>query len=258
MPGSLQNKMHQFEVTPPPGTWNKIASRLDEEFAVSDGVLANTLDSASVAPPTGTWNKINDELNGDVQVQESPGKVVPLIVKIAVAAAIIGVLLIGGIYFLNSNKPENNIVKTIPENNTQPEVIAPPQQQTAPDTGNSTLMAGNEPVSPKLKKETNSSASRSRDVVNVVPREVDDAPIAPDYGTKPEQAPLYDLQTVSALQPVSVNAPPLRDNNGNIIMDASLITRPDDEYIAVTGPNGKQTKISCKFLNCLSYINAGS
>jgi hypothetical protein len=38
-------------------------------------------------------------------------------------------------------------------------------------------------------------------------------------------------------------------------MDLSVITRPGNPYITVTGPNGSQTRISNKFLPCLSYLN---
>jgi hypothetical protein len=249
MPGSLQNKLQQFEVAPPPAVWNNIARRLDEEFVTADSRLSEKLDEASVNAPSEIWQKISDELNGETDVEVTPRKVVPLFVRIAVAAAIIGILFVGGLYFLNSNPPENNVVNTVPKKTTRPATVTEPLQPKLPDTGSSTVIASNKKQTPKLKKESYRPVPRPR----IVDEEI---PSASEYAVNPEQAPLYDLQTVSALQPVSVTAPPLRDKKGNIILDASLISNPDDEYITVTGPNGKQTKISSKFLSCLGYINA--
>jgi hypothetical protein len=249
MPGSLQNKMQQFEVAPPPAAWNNIARQLDKEFVAADSRLSEKLEEASVSAPAEIWQKISEELNGEPQVEVAPRKVVPLFVRIAVAAAIIGILFAGGLYFLNSNHPENNVVKTVPNKTTPPATVTQPQQPKLPDTGNRAVIASSKKAAPKLKKESYRPVPRPR----IVDEEI---PSASDYALNPEQAPLYDLQTVSALQPVSVTAPPLRDKKGNIILDASLISNPDDEYITVTGPNGKQTKISSKFLSCLGYINA--
>ena len=52
-----------------------------------------------------------------------------------------------------------------------------------------------------------------------------------------------------------MEAPPIRDANGNIILDTELIFAPDNNYIVVTGPNGEQTRISSKFLPLLSSMN---
>lgn len=254
MSGSLQNKLQQFEVAPPSDVWNKISSRLDEEFVASDNQLAQTLENASIIPPAGIWDKVNAELNGNPAIKTQPASVIPIFKRIAVAAAIIGLLLLGGFYFLNNTKTDNAIVKTVTEKATPSIAVPEPEQRKPPDTGNNAINATHEPVAAKTKREITRTISKPRIIDDAVSIS-DHALTSSDYSPPAEQAPLYDLQTVSALQPVSVNAPPLRDNKGNIILDASLISHPDDEYIAVTGPNGKQTKISSKFLSCLSYIN---
>jgi hypothetical protein len=247
MSGSLKNKLQQFEIAPPPAVWEKLSRQIDEEFVAADNRLAAKLEEASMPAPAGAWDKINAELTGNAFVGDQRVKVVPLYKRIAVAAIVTGILFLGGLYFLNINKPENNIVKTVPEKIIPP--AASTEQPKKSDTGNSTLMAANEKPVPKFTRAVNRPLPKPR-----IPAQ--NAIAAVDYTPYPEQAPLYDLQTVSALQPVSVSAPPLRDKKGNIILDASLISNPDDEYITVTGPNGKQTKISSKFLSCLGYINA--
>jgi hypothetical protein len=248
MPGSLQNKLQQFEVAPPPAVWDKISRQLDEEFVASDSHLSSKLEDAAITPPAGVWDKVSEQLNNETPVEEKPRKVDPVFAKIAVAAATIGVLFLGGLYFLNSNQHEHKIVKTVPKNTAPPATIARPQEPKLPDTGSSVIVATNQALTPKFKRKINKPLPKPRVVAeNILPA---------DQMVNPEQAPLYDLHTVSALQPVSVTAPPLRDKKGNIILDASLISNPNDEYITVTGPNGKQTKISSKFLSCLGYINA--
>jgi len=256
MPGSLQNKLQQFEITPPPNVWDKISRRLDEEFVVSDAQMSATLDDASITPPGGVWDRINAELNDEIPVQETPRKVVPLFVRIAVAAAVIGILFLAGLYFLHSNNPGNTIVKTVPEKTTPPAPVAEQQARKTPDTGTNEQVSANEATAPKLKRDAGRPIPKPRVATDDMSVSSDETPSSTEYASNPEEAPLYDLQTVSALQPVSVSAPPLRDKKGNIILDASLISGPNDKYITVTGPNGKQTRISSKFLNCLSYINA--
>jgi hypothetical protein len=250
MPGSLQNKLQQLEVAPPPSVWEKISQQLDNEFVPGDINISTKLDNASITAPTGMWDKINAELNDSITTKEQKrSKVIPLIYqKMAVAALIVGVLITAGLYFLNNNVPESNIVKTIPEKKMPPPIVQ--EEPKMPDSGSSIVVAQNDKKTKKYQKKSSAHAANDQEnYINII----DESDL--EYITDPQQAPLYELHTVSALQPVSVSAPPLRDKKGNIILDASLISKPDDEYIVVTGPNGKQTKISSKFLSCLGYIN---
>ena len=101
MPGSLQHKLQQFEVAPPPGIWDKISHRLDEEFVASDSQISETVDNISIVPPAGIWDKINSELQSEPASETQPAKVVPLHRRIAVAAIIIGLLVVGGLFSLS-------------------------------------------------------------------------------------------------------------------------------------------------------------
>jgi hypothetical protein len=107
-------------------------------------------------------------------------------------------------------------------------------------------------VIPKGKRRRIETNQQIETATNTILSETYDATVSP------EQAPLYELTTVSALQPVSISAPPIRDNKGNLILDMASISHPNDQYIVVTGPNGKQTRLSSKFLSCLGYMNTGS
>jgi len=248
MSASLQNKLQQFEVAPPPSVWDKISSQLDNEFVPGDISVSSKLSEASLAAPAGMWDKINAELSSiaENELQSNPESVlseknrtIPLYRRIAVAAIIIGLLFTAGIYFLNSNETGKEMA-TVPKRKAPTVVIDKTPSSLAAITPPSIVARRIEYKAPK-KRSNNES---------VIP------PQTEEYTPVPDEAPLYDLQTVSALQPVSVSGPPLRDTKGNIILDASLISNPEDEYIVITGPNGKQTKISSKFLSCLGYMNA--
>jgi len=245
MPGSLQNKLLQFEVAPPSTVWDKISHQLDDEFVSIDANVSSKLENASIAAPADLWDKIAEEISEKDQPQT---KTYPLIYRrIAVAALIAGLIVTGGLFYINRNVPGNEIVNIVPEKKV-PQTIVEEQPKNR-DSGNQALMAQDVSVIKKNKKKS---------VPQTVKKEVDYINVdEQSASSNSEQAPVYDPQTVSALQPVSVSAPPLRDKKGNIIFDASLISKPDDEYITVTGPNGKQTRISNKFLSCLGYINAG-
>ena len=248
MSALLQNKLQQFEVAPPPAVWDKISSQLDNEFVPGDISVSSKLSNASLAAPADMWDKINAELNSfseqAISTHESNSaernKTIPLYRRIAIAAIMIGLLFTAGIYFLNSNEAGKEMVNTVPKRKAPTVVIDNTPPSLATITPPAFVARRIEYKAPK--KRNNNAA--------VIPAQSE------EYTSVPEEAPLYDLQTVSALQPVSVSGPPLRDNKGNIILDASLISNPEDEYIVITGPNGKQTKISSKFLSCLGYMNA--
>ena len=245
MPGSLQNKLLQFEVAPPSTVWDKISHQLDDEFVSIDANVSSKLENASIAAPADLWDKIAEEISEKGQPQT---KTYPLIYRrIAVAALIAGLIVTGGLFYFNRNVPGNEIVNIVPEKKDPQTIVE--EQPKSRDSGSQALMAQDVSVIKKNKKKSVSQTVKKEGNYKNV-----DEQSAP---SNPEQSPVYDLQTVSALQPVSVSAPPLRDKKGNIIFDASLISKPDDEYITVTGPNGKQTRISNKFLSCLGYINAG-
>lgn len=249
MSASLQNKLQQFEVAPPPSVWDKISHQLVNEFVAGDINVSSKLENASMTAPVGMWDKINAELNNPAEeevlsIPESviteKNKTIPLYRRIAVAAIIIGLLFTAGIYFLNSNETGKELVSTLPKTKAPTVVVDNTPPTLATITPPSVVGRRIESKAPRKRNNTAFATQAESE----------------EYTSVPEEAHLYDLQTVSALQPVSVSGPPLRDTKGNIILDASLISNPEDEYIVVTGPNGKQTKISSKFLSCLGYINA--
>lgn len=242
MEGSFKNKLLKHEVVPPPGLWDNISRQLDKEFTPSDLMLSAKMENAAVMPPFGAWENIAATL------KPQPAKVIPLAYRrIAVAAAVLGLIALSAIYFFNGNTPElavtNNTV-------TRNQAVAPaPSLQAVvptdtPDAPPKTLIAANAP------KKSNFARSVSSRKGNAIASE-------PPYLTYAEmEMEPVPVRTVMDLQPVEVEAPPIRDARGKIIMDYSVISRPDDPYITITSPNGTQTRISSKFLHCLSYLNS--
>src|SRR5260221_5992075 len=98
----LQNKMYDYEVTPPANLWEKIAAELDESELIHEFPLK--LYEIEITPPGAAWSKIKTSL--DAEEIESPKrkKVFPIF-RYAAAAAIIELIAFGSIPLLNSKSP---------------------------------------------------------------------------------------------------------------------------------------------------------
>jgi hypothetical protein len=242
MPGSFHKRLQAHEEIPPASVWNKISKRLDEEFTASDNILSAKLDDLSVAPPASAWSNIATALEG-----ERPGKVIPLFRRIAVAVIVAGVVALGALYFLNSNnmhvlRQQQAAIKRPPAD-TPSAVASAPDVQTETHSRKIAMASA-----PRAKHVSYSPKSISR------PPQAEELP-APEFTNEGHTPTLEPEQT---LPDITVSAPPIKDKSGNIIMDLKLVSEPNQPYITVTSPSGNQTRLSNKFLNCLSYINDNS
>lgn len=247
MHNSLQNKLHSYEVPPPPAAWNNIAAALNDEFVSSDSALASRLDSLEVAPPSHIWNNISGELSAPAITEPATTTPARIIVfrKIAAAAILTGLILMATFYFFSGKDTTSKQIVEVSKHKIRPEKPTPFVPAEPAITEKHTEVSKIKPPAPTRKNRPSGGVH--------IP--VSTTRYEPESSASPEQAPLYELSTVAALQPVSVTAPPIRDKKGNLILDLSTIKSGDDPYITVTGPNGKQTKISSKFLSCLGYMN---
>lgn len=107
MSNGVQNKLIGYEVTPPPGVWDKIAAELDESEL--HHVFPSTLYQAEVAAPVGLWNKIETELSAENDVIIPKRRTITPWLRYAAAAVLIGLVAWGGIQLLNDKK-ENDPV----------------------------------------------------------------------------------------------------------------------------------------------------
>lgn len=285
MSRSLQNRLKQHEERPPATVWSDLSSRLDAEFVPSDLELSSKLQDAGISPPSSAWETIAAALatttalpdtseNAGIQTAgsasgtgvgeravarhrstkmpaEIPARkapVLPLVVRrIAVAAATAALVLLGAFYLLSDRGDTTGEARA--------PLVAGPQRQE-----HLLIAPADEKAESAAPPGPGALASAPSDLSATPPRSRRAAPPAPripvtEFPDDIEQANPLAVQTVSPMVPVTVSAPPIRDEEGNLIMDIQVISDPGQPYIVVTSPNGDQTRISRKFLHYLSYLN---
>ena len=237
---NLQNKILDSSIPPPPDVWNKIADQLDEEFRSSDIMLSQKLHDYEISPPPFIFENVLTGLHAGQEPEQPTKGAIFSVRRISVAAATIGLIALGLVYFSNDRSitSKNAVITTmdvvpgsspaLPNNDRK---VISPESQTNPGVSFASAL----PV-----KKFNSNSRRAR------------------IERRSRHARLNRLLAANAITAISVTAPPIYDGNGNIIMDESLVSAPDDNYIIVTSPNGEQTKINRKFLKMLSVLNGGS
>jgi hypothetical protein len=257
MSSNVQQKLFNLEFTPPPGAWHAIADRLHEEFDASETALSQKLQDTAFMPPAASWEAIAAELPGEAPVAPPPAKVVRIPyrrVRMVAAAVVIGLVGLTAWYYLNYIGPQNDprvvqeqtmtppvVDNEKPESNNLPPVVAPADEEPREQLAQRNTEPGN--------RYGNRSVIRQ---VSYYPTQYDFQSDADNYLMVPEASPV-PLTTETTPE---VEAPLIRDANGQIILDKKLITSPDNQYITITGPNGEQTRISVKFLDIISTLNA--
>lgn len=241
---NLQNKILDFSIPPPPDVWNKIADQLDEEFKTPEIMLSQKLYDYEINPPSFIFQNVITGIESNPKIKPTGKVLVFSARRISVAAATIGLIAVGLLYFWNdtpstaNSKAGLNTMRVIP----RVSAVSPPDTDkikitpAQPDFRNTVLSA----TSVVPNKKVNSDSPRTTVIKTV------------------KHASLNPLLAVNSMPSISVSAPPIHDGNGNIIMDESLVSAADDNYIIVTSPNGEQTKINRKFLKMLTVLNAGA
>lgn len=175
----LQNKMYDYEVTPPPGVWEKIAEALDESELIHE--FPSKLYGIEITPPDAAWDKIKNSL-AEEQVESPTHKKTFPIFRYAVAAAIVGLIVLGGIQLLKSKSSDNKIVlqdknseskdsiipQSINEGNTSTEIK---DDDTALEGSKQTLAKLDIPVSKKIKSGSKNYFIQSALQANITPEE---------------------------------------------------------------------------------------
>ena len=248
MSANIQHILLNLEVAPPPGMWDTISARLDAEFDARDVKIAEKLYDWETPPPSTAWDKIAIALQMEPAVQEAPARVIRLpFRKLAVAAAVMAIVGFLTWNFLNRASGDGIV------QDNQPSV-------SANIGGNDDSRA--EPSLPAIDASIN---GRRRSAINVARRVNASTLLRADYtrNTLPQEDPLDDIRyaEVDGLRAQAttsrngIKAPLIKDANGNIIMDKSLIVSRDNNYIIITCPNGEQTRLSTKFLPVLTDLN---
>src|SRR5258705_4353274 len=118
----LQNKMYDYEVTPPADLWEKIAAELDESELAHE--FPSKLYEIEITPPVAAWSKIEASLNAEDVESPQRKKLFPVF-RYAAAAVIIGLVALGSIQLLKGKSTSKEIVQQ-KEKLTSKESTAPP------------------------------------------------------------------------------------------------------------------------------------
>lgn len=131
MNSDTRNRMYEYEVAAPPAAWDHIAEAL--EFLQEDKQLAEKIGSIAVQPPAGAWSNIRkslDDTEKEIPLQRKPHRIILPIRKLAIAAILIGCLVITAV-LVNRRNTEDPVAV-----NTPTPVNSLPQQALTDTTKN--------------------------------------------------------------------------------------------------------------------------
>ncbi|AXY75156.1 hypothetical protein D3H65_14730 [Paraflavitalea soli] len=251
MSANVQHILLNLEAAPPAGVWDTISARLDAEFNTQEIKIAEKLYDWEAPPPPGTWENIAlaIRVNESRETQETPAKVIRLpFRRLAVAAAVLGIVGFATWNFLNraSGDPiADNRLPTVPSN-TITDNVEPGVQPSLPVVDAS--IGGHRRTAINIARRVNATALMRNDYISNA--------LAEENTTDIPYAEVDGMRAQVTTSRKGIKAPLIKDANGNIIMDNSLIISRDNNYIIITCPNGEQTRLSTKFLPLLLDLNA--
>lgn len=125
---SLQNRMYNYEVTPPANSWDKIAAALDEASSANE--FPSKLYDMEVAPPATVWELINSSLNETDEKVVSMKRRATMFFRYAAAAVFIGVVAFGIIKWtsLTNNSEETSTAQARPSKDSGKNNIVTPEE----------------------------------------------------------------------------------------------------------------------------------
>ena len=108
MSEEIRNKMYDFSMDPPAGTWGNIASML--EVMEEDQRVSEKINSLSVIPPASAWENIQNQLEAPILTIQR-GRSSFFLRRMAVAAVLTGLIALS-VIFISKNKPSPGIATT--------------------------------------------------------------------------------------------------------------------------------------------------
>lgn len=181
----LQNKMYNYEVTPPANSWEKIAAALDEESVHNK--FPSKLYNMEVSPPASAWEAISTSLYETDEKVVPIRRKAPMFFRYAAAAILIGVVAFG-VFKLTSPEKRNDSIAT----NNQENVTDSGQTTVPPNEGN--LTATNEdtekdhPLEESKKMVASLDKSIKSSVSNALQKSYEETPESKDES-------MYEAQT---------------------------------------------------------------
>lgn len=267
MASNLQHILANLEMAPPQGSWDQLSARLDAEYDLPEITLAQKLDTAALQPPASAWAAIASAIPAETEQQQQiqpafteeakPAKVLPFsLKKIAVAAAVLGIIALGSWYLLRTDNtslpPVQQSVATQKENDQQTGQSSPTQPAVAPP-----VMAQKEPdhaVRSFRTADKTEAPDNAANAINSVDIAANETPVEEITPANP-----VTVLATNAVAPATIADRPYRDARGKVVMDMNLLNNPGTpQYVTVTAPNGEQTRINKKFLPVLTFLNTGA
>jgi len=267
MSTNLQYRLQQLETVPPADVWMAVSERLDNEFNPIETRISARLGKHESTVPPQALNNIFAMLHDEAEILVSDdGSNAPPVIKLPrsersnifpirlqkiAAAALLCLAVTALYYYMNTNTTVQKFSETVVPSQSEASVLPSLSPQTSTkrarlNTAPSTMLAGMGGNRMLLRKRP-----------NTVPLSVAREPAETNDHPEISYADISTTDRLVSTEEIAIPTQPIRDGDGNIIMDEKLISAPDVNYVTVTGPNGEQTKISKKFLHGLSYMNAG-
>ena len=130
---SLQDKLYNYEQTPPAKVWEKIADALDESH-ITDEFPARIYNTEA-APPAGAWDKIANSLEAENAAIPMRRIAFPFL-RYAAAAAVIGLITFGVIKWMSgkNDKADERIAVSPDSTRDNKKTNLPDENNTAKNT----------------------------------------------------------------------------------------------------------------------------
>lgn len=240
-----KNELYNHEVTPPAEMWDRIAHDLDDEFYP----FRNKLYHAEVVPPNDSWHRVKQQLDSEVNAVPGVFRYRKL-VRIAAAAAIIGISFFTVNYFLTgSDAPAISERNEIPGTKTTETPTSQPPVKNDAGTENS-LPESDKPLIASNTTSLRNARIRRQTTSVMEQTEERTALNLPSVSTVTD-----DNSALTDRYPLDHDASRhIRNLKGEIREDVRLMDLPNS-YFLMTGPNGQSVRVSSKFRNTIQYLN---
>jgi hypothetical protein len=134
MSEGIENKMYNYEVTPPTKVWENIAAALDECEMTHQ--FPSTLYGIERTPPGTTWEKIKNALDAEQEAAIPKHRKFSPMFRYAAAAAVIGLIAFGGFQLFKKQSGKKDMAKE--------QVVLPVKNNPVSDTTSASDEARND------------------------------------------------------------------------------------------------------------------
>ena len=240
MSSEMQKRLYEMEVTPPRAVWEKLSINIDE--INEDNRVAKRLMSAELAPPLSVWEKIESTIN---VVEEKPGQKKGVVInlrRLAVAAALIGVVITAWI-ILRNNRNATGLAGI--ENRDQPSTST--NSNTATQNKNPNLI--DSPTDPSTLGKLNVTTETPGPIASVSEKNQ-------EVRIRSNNKSPRNKKTTPA-EPATAEFASLNEPLGNTfnqpIDDLSLVTS-DQNYLTMVNANGRLVKIPTQLASLAPHL----